>query len=160
MMAKIRKAARPSESADLMRLVQALRAIQVCTGDYPWPLLDLTMAQLKAVMLLVPRGRVRSRELADSLGIAPSAATLLVDGLVKLKLGRRVDDDNDRRIVWIHPTAEAQAVYEDVLAAKEEVLAEVFKELPAAERTNVKQSIRLLAEAADRLLAKRRQPPE
>ena len=143
-----------------MRLVQALRAIQVCTGDYPWPLLDLTMGQLKAVMLLVPRGRVRSRELADSLGISPSAATLLADGLVKLKLARRVDDETDRRIVWIHPTAEAQAVYEDLLAAKEEVLAEVFKELPPSARANVKQSIRLLAEAADSLLAKRRQPPE
>ena len=153
-MAKIQKTARPSESTDLMRLVQALRAIQVCTGNYPWPLLDLTMGQLKAVMLLVPRGRVRSRELADSLGIAPSAATLLVDGLVKLKLARRVDDESDRRIVWIHPGSEAQAVYEDLLAAKEDVLAEVFKELPASERAKVKDGIRLLAEAADRVLGK------
>lgn len=147
-------------SSDLMRLVQALRAIQVCTGDYPWRLLDLTMGQLKAVMLLVPRGRVRSRELADSLGIAPSAATTLVDGLVKLKLARRLDDENDRRIVWIHPTAAAQSVYEDLLAAKEEVLADVFKELPSAERANVKQGIRLLAEAAERVLTKRKQPRE
>lgn len=147
-------------SSDLMRLVQVLRAIQVCTGDYPWPLLDLTMGQLKAVMLLVPRGRVRSRELADSLGIAPSAATSLVDGLVKLKLAKRLDDESDRRIVWIHPTAAAHSVYEDLLAAKEDVLAEVFRELPASERTNVKKSIRLLAEAADRVLAKRKQPRE
>lgn len=140
--------------SDLMRLVQALRAIQVCTGDYPWPLLNLTMGQLKAVMLLVPTGRVRSRELADGLGIAPSAATSLVDGLIKLKLARRVDDEGDRRIVWIHPTAGAQAVYEDLLAAKEDVLAEVFKALPASQRSNVKDSIRLLAEAADRVLVK------
>ena len=143
-----------SSSSDLLRLVQALRAIQVCTGAYPWPLLDLTMGQLKAVMLLVPTGRVRTRELADSLGIAPSAATTLVDRLVKQKLATRIDDDADRRIVWIHPTAEAQAVYEDLLAAKEDVLADVFKELPAAERAGVKQSIHLLAEAADRVLAK------
>lgn len=149
-----------SHSSDLMRLVQALRAIQVCTGDYPWKLLDLTMGQLKAVMLLVPRGRLRSRELADGLGIAPSAATSLIDGLVKLKLVKRLDDESDRRIVWIRPTAAAQAVYEDLLAAKEHVLAEVFKELPASERATVKHSIRLLAEAADGVLAKRKQPRE
>ena len=143
-----------SSSSDLMRLVQALRAIQVCTGAYPWPLLDLTMGQLKAVMLLVPTGRVRTRELADSLGIAPSAATTLVDKLVKQKLATRVDDEADRRIVWIHPTAEAHSVYEDLLAAKEDVLAEIFKELPAAERASVKHSIKLLAEAADRVLTK------
>jgi DNA-binding MarR family transcriptional regulator len=143
-------------SSDLMRLVQALRAIQVCTGAYPWPLLDLTMGQLKAVMLLVPTGRVRSRELADSLGIAPSAATPLVDRLVKQKLAKRVDDETDRRIVWIHPTPAAQAVYEDLLAAKEDVLAEVFKELPASKRATVKESIRLLAEAADCVLERRK----
>lgn len=143
-------------SSDLMRLVQALRAIQVCTGNYPWPLLDLTMGQLKAVMLLVPRGRVRSRELADGLGIAPSAATSLVDGLVKLKLAKRVDDASDRRIVWIHPTAAAQSVYEDLLAAKQEVLAEVFKELPVSKRAHVKDSIRLLADAANRVAERHR----
>jgi DNA-binding MarR family transcriptional regulator len=155
-MVKTRATARPAESTDLMRLVHALRAIQVCTGHYPWALLDLTMGQLKAVMLLVPRGRVRSRELADSLGIAPSAATSLVDGLVKLKLARRVDDEKDRRIVWIHPGAQAQTVYDNLLAAKQDVLAEVFRELPASERSNVKHSIRLLAEAADRIFEKHR----
>lgn len=144
----------------MMRLVQALRSIQVCTGAYPWPLLDLTMGQLKAVMLLVPTGRVRSRELADSLGIAPSAATPLVDRLVKQKLAKREDDPGDRRIVWIVPTPQAQAVYEDLLAAKEDVLAEVFMELPAAERARVKKSVRLLAEAADKVLVRRRQPRE
>jgi DNA-binding MarR family transcriptional regulator len=153
-MVKIQKPARPAEGVDLMRLVQALRAIQVCTGAYPWPLLDMTMGQLKAVMLLVPTGRVRSRELADSLGIAPSAATPLVDRLVKQKLATRVDDPTDRRIVWIHPTAKAQEVYENLLAAKEDVLAEVFRELPASKRSTVKDSIRLLAEAADRVLVK------
>ena len=149
----IRKPRKP-EAEDMMRLVQALRSIQVCTGSYPWPLLDMTMGQLKAVMLLVPTGRVRSRELADTLGIAPSAATLLVDRLVKQKLARRVDDPTDRRIVWIHPTPLAAEVYEDLLAAKEEVLADVFKELPAAERATVKHSVKLLAEAADRVLTK------
>ena len=143
-------------SSDLMRLVQALRAIQVCTGDYPWRLLDLTMGQLKAVMLLVPRGRVRSRELADSLGIAPSAATSLVDGLIKLKLARRLDDDHDRRIVWIQPTAQAESVFDDLLVAKEEVLAEVFRELPASKRAAIKDSIKLLADAAGRVAEKKR----
>src|SRR6185436_14811725 len=81
---------------DLVRLVQALRSIQMCRGQLPWRYLDLTMAQLKAVMLLCRTGRARSRELADGLGIAPSAATPLVDRLVEQKLARRVDDPKDR----------------------------------------------------------------
>ena len=43
-------------------------------------------------MLLCRTGRARSRELADGLGIAPSAATPLVDRLVEQKLACRVDD--------------------------------------------------------------------
>ena len=137
-----------------MRLVQALRAIQVCTGDYPWPLLDMTMGQLKAVMLLVPNERMRSRELADGLGIAPSAVTPLVDRLVKQKLVTRVDDEQDRRIVWIQPTPQALKVYDDLLAAKEDVMMKVFKELPADKRDTVRKSVKLLADAADSFLTK------
>jgi len=153
-MTETKKPARPSEADDLMRLVQALRAIQVCTGAYPWPLLDMTMGQLKAVMLLVPNERMRSRELADGLGIAPSAATPLVDRLVKQKLVTRVDDEQDRRIVWIQPTPQAFKVYDDLLAAKEDVMMQVFKELPADKRDTVRKSVKLLADAADSFLIK------
>ena len=148
------KAARPSDSSDLLRLVQALRAIQVCMGEQPWRYLDLSMAQLKAVMLLCRTGRARSRELADGLNIAPSAATPLVDRLVEQKLARRVDDDTDRRIVWIHPTAKAQAIYDELLEMNEQVLAEVIKEVPPADRKGVKQCARLLADAATAVLAR------
>src|SRR5262245_16468496 len=94
--------------SDLLRLMQAVRAIQIGRADTPWKSLELTMAQLKAVMFLVRAGRARSRDLADGLGIAPSAATPLVDRLVDDKLARREDDAADRRVVWIHPTTRAQ----------------------------------------------------
>jgi DNA-binding MarR family transcriptional regulator len=148
------KAARPSESSDLLRLVHALRAIQVCMGEQPWRYLDLSMAQLKAVMLLCRTGRARTRDLADGLNIAPSAATPLVDRLVEHKLARRLDDDKDRRIVWFHPTAKAQAIYDELLEMNEQILAEVIKEVAPAERKAVKHSARLLADAAVAVLAK------
>ena len=47
--------------SDLVRLVQALKRIQICRGQPPWRYLDLSMAQLKAVMLLCRTGRARSR---------------------------------------------------------------------------------------------------
>jgi DNA-binding MarR family transcriptional regulator len=123
-------------------------------GEQPWRYLDLSMAQLKAVMLLCRTGRARSRELADGLNIAPSAATPIVDRLVEQKLARRVDDDTDRRIVWIHPTAKAKAIYDELLEMNEQVLAEVIKEVAPADRKGVKQCARLLADAATAVLAK------
>jgi DNA-binding MarR family transcriptional regulator len=137
---------------DLARLVQALRAIQVTRGQVPWRYLDLTMAQLKAVMLLCRSGQVRSRELADGLGIAPSAATPLVDRLVEQKLAQRVDDASDRRIVWIHPTKKAQAIYDELLHTSNDVLNDVIMEVPAKDRKAVRESCQLLADAARRVL--------
>lgn len=139
---------------DLVRLVQALRAIQATRGQLPWRYLDLTMAQFKAVMLLCRTGRARSRDLADGLGIAPSAATPLVDRLVDQKLATRQDDPADRRIVWILPTKKAQAIYGELLHTSEEVLNDVITEVPAKHRSAVRKSVHLLADAATRVLAK------
>ena len=143
--------------SDLHRLVLALRAIQMTRGQLPWRYLDLSMAQLKAVMLLGRTGRARSRELADGLGIAPSAATPLVDRLVEQKLAKREDDPADRRIVWILPTGKALAVYDELLHTSQDVLDDVISEVPAKDRKAVRDSVQLLADAANRVLAKDKQ---
>jgi DNA-binding MarR family transcriptional regulator len=77
--------------------------------------------------------------------------------MVEQKLARRVDDDKDRRIVWIHPTARAKAIYDELLELNQQVLADVIKEVPAGDRKAVKQSARLLADAAVAVLAKLKQ---
>jgi DNA-binding MarR family transcriptional regulator len=110
------------------------------------------MGQLKAMMLIVQSGGVRTRELADGLGIAPSAATPLVDSLVEQKLARREDDAGDRRIVWIRPTPKAQALHDQLLQTNQDVLNEVIAAVPAPERPRVQDSIRLLLESAERVL--------
>jgi DNA-binding MarR family transcriptional regulator len=150
-----KKTATRTCTEQLTRLVGTLREIQFCRGERPWLLLDLTMAQLKAMMLIVQTGGVRSRELADGLGIAPSAATPLVDRLVEQKLARREDDADDRRIIWIRPTAKAQALHDQLLQTKQDVLADVINALPDAVRPKVHESIRLLLESAERVLERK-----
>lgn len=150
-----KKTATRTCTAQLTQLVGRLREIQFCRGDRPWLLLDLTMAQLKAMMLVVQSGGVRSRELADGLGIAPSAATPLVDRLVEQKLVRREDDADDRRIIWIRPTPKAQALHDQLLHTNEQVLADVIEALPAELRPKVQESVRLLLESAERVLQRK-----
>ena len=139
----------------LSALVQVFRTIQVSQGDRPWLVLDLTMAQLKALILLVQSGGLRSRDLADGLGIAPSAATPLVDRLVDQKLARRENDAEDRRIIWIRPTAKAVAQHEKLMQTNRSVLQEVLEELPAGERQKVYESMQLLLKCAQRVLERR-----
>jgi DNA-binding MarR family transcriptional regulator len=150
-----RKTATRTCTEQLTRLVATLREIQFCRGERPWMLLDLTMAQLKSMMLIVQSGGVRSRELADGLGIAPSAATPLVDRLVDQKLARREDDPDDRRIIWIRPTAKAQALHDQLLQTNQDVLADVINALPDDARPKVQESVRLLLESAERVLPRK-----
>jgi DNA-binding MarR family transcriptional regulator len=149
-----RRTAPTTSIDDLASLVQALRTIQVSQGHRPWLVLDLTMAQLKALMLLVQSDGLRSRDLADQLGIAPSATTPLVDRLVDQKLARRESDPDDRRIVWIRPTAKAGAQYAKLMETNRSVLKDVLDEVPPSEREKVYESIRLLLESAQRVLDK------
>src|SRR5689334_16654733 len=135
-----KKTATRTCTAQLTRLVGKLREIQFCRGERPW------------LLLIVQTGGVRSRELADGLGIAPSAATPLVDRLVEQKLARRDDDADDRRIIWIRPTAKAQALHDQLLQTNEDVLADVIDALPADVRPRVQESVRLLLESAERVL--------
>ena len=136
----------------LSALTDVLRTIQVAQGDHPWLLLDLTMAQCKALILLAHSGGMRSRELADRLGIAPSATTPLVDKLVEQKLARRQHDPDDRRIVWIRPTARAVSVHAKLMRTKSSVVAAVMKEIPSAKRDAVYRSVALLLAGAERVL--------
>ena len=159
----MRSAAEPGASAQtccdaLSALTEALRAIQVSQGDHPWLLLELTMAQCKALILLALSGGLRSRELADRLGIAPSATTPLVDKLVDRKLARRQHDPADRRIVWIRPTARAVAIHTKLMHTKTSVVAEVLQEIPPEKREAVYRSVALLLESAERVLERHNQP--
>jgi DNA-binding MarR family transcriptional regulator len=137
----------------LSELVRAFRTLQISQGHHPWLLLDMTMAQLKAVMLLVQADGLRSRELADGLGIAPSAATPLVDRLVDQKLARREPDAQDRRIIWIRPTTKSVGLYDQLIQkTNRPVLEQVLAELPLEERQKVYDSMLLLLEAAQRVM--------
>jgi len=137
----------------LSELVRAFRTLQISQGHHPWLLLDMTMAQLKAVMLLVQSDGLRSRELADGLGIAPSAATPLVDRLVDQRLARREPDAEDRRIIWIRPTTKSVGLYDQLIQkTNRPVLEQVLGELPLEERQKVYDSMLLLLQAAQRVM--------
>ncbi len=80
--------------------LQSQRAVLMAlhtAGAPEWLHLDLTMAQLKALLSLSASGTATVGQLADSLCIGKPAASLLVDRLVHLGLVTRTEDSADRR---------------------------------------------------------------
>src|SRR5215475_1144319 len=111
-----------------LSLMQALKGRQ--TEDKPWLSLDLTMAQLKTLMIVLQTGGVPSRGLAERLSIGPSAVTPLVDQLVDQKLVTREADPSDRRIVLIRPTARAIALRRRLVETSRAAVVELLAEVP------------------------------
>ncbi|MGE3270021.1 MAG: MarR family transcriptional regulator [Chloroflexota bacterium] len=115
-----------------------------------WGELDLTMSQLKMIMLLVDTGGLSGRDLAENLGIGPSAVTALVDRLVRSGYARREEDRTDRRISWTRPTDRAIELFERLHATHRERLADVLTTLTADQLRLVDTAITLLELAATR----------
>jgi len=115
-----------------------------------WGDLDLTMSQLKTIMLLVETGGLTGRDLAERLGIGPSAVTALVDRLVQRDYARREEDRADRRVSWARPTSKATGLFERLHATHRERLAEVLATLAPEELALVARAITTLELAATR----------
>jgi DNA-binding MarR family transcriptional regulator len=148
-------AAAQSPAELMIALQHALRAIQATTGgDRTWVELQLSMAQLKALALVVHTGGVTGRSLAARLSIGASAVTPLVDRLAAQKLVRRESDPDDRRVAWIRPTPKALALWEKLQQTNRTVLTEILDALPSKDRDRVHQALALLLDAAHRVLAR------
>ena len=64
-----------------------------------WLTSDMTVAQLRVLLLLHTEGQSRMSSIASNLGIAVSTVTGITDNLVKKELVTRQDDPEDRRVV-------------------------------------------------------------
>lgn len=74
------------------------RQVHTCGLD-EWEGLDMTIPQIKTLVLLERSGPLRMGNIASFLGRALSATTTVVDRLVEKKLVDRAWDPSDRRVV-------------------------------------------------------------
>lgn len=75
---------------------ELVRAMQAQTTP-DWLTLDLTMAQLKTLLVLAFEGRVTIGKLAERLGVGLPTASHLTERLVQAGLAERLEDVDDRR---------------------------------------------------------------
>lgn len=74
--------------------------------------MELTMAQLKALLVVERIGRAAMSQVADRLGIGLPAASHLADRLAAAKLIERAEDPADRRRTIVHVTPGGRALME------------------------------------------------
>jgi DNA-binding MarR family transcriptional regulator len=86
----------------LERLDQAVR--QIARGE--WLNIDLTMPQLKAMLVLFSDGAKRMGLLASDLDVSMPTATGIIDRAAEKGLIERESDPQDRRVVLCHLSKE------------------------------------------------------
>ncbi|MFU8945369.1 MarR family winged helix-turn-helix transcriptional regulator [Mycetocola zhadangensis] len=100
--------------------------------------LDLSIQQIRIVVLVASGHATTGRELATALGITASTVSSSVDRMVEAGFLARDDSARDRRVKHLRVTEEGMAVHDHLLGLKEdadEFLAELdIEDLEALER--------------------------
>ena len=73
-----------------------------------WMTLSLSTTQVKSLFCIVENERISSRKLADMLEVTPANVTGIVDKLIEQGLVRRVENAQDRRVVFLESTDEGK----------------------------------------------------
>jgi len=73
--------------------------------------LDLTLPQLRALVVIHRVGRCNGRQLAASLRLTPGAIVAIGDHLERRQYVRRIADAADRRITWFELTDAGVAIF-------------------------------------------------
>ena len=91
---------------------------------------SVTYHQLEALACL-PEGGTTMRRFADAVGVTGAAATALANRMVKRGLAVRRHDSNDRRRVWLAPTATALEMVRTLREWQRQSMAETLTRLSA-----------------------------
>jgi len=113
--------------------------------------LDITPAQVNALMVLYINKSLTMGELASELFLAESAATRLVTRLVKQKLVRRRGDENDRRIVRVSLTSYGKELAQLVFERRAQRFKNLSHKLTETERESLVTSLKAVLRGFEEL---------
>ena len=99
----------------------------VATGEISFP-------QMAILHILKERDRCMMSELAKLLSITTSAATGIVDRMVKTGFLKRVPDPNDRRIINVRITPRGERATNAIFRQRQKMMIDVFKHFSSSER--------------------------
>jgi DNA-binding MarR family transcriptional regulator len=134
--------------ADIMDAQQRLQRLFAYDRSDPLFSSQLTISQLKILMLLSRLGAVSGRELGGLLGVSLATLSGMIDRLVAHDLVARHEDQQDRRIRRITLTESGGTLINDIITAGAEKQRRLLDHLDEAGLRTVSQAMSLLVTAA------------
>ena len=112
-----------------------------------WSQLDLTILQLKGLILLEARGELAISAIADALAVGRPSASVLVEQMVQMGLVRRSEDVADRRRSLVCLTDQGKDLAARLHRGDEQFMASMFARLDAADLRALEQGLQALTDA-------------
>jgi DNA-binding MarR family transcriptional regulator len=104
-----------------------------------WLMSDMTVAQLRVLLLLHTEGPSRMSSIANTLGIAVSTATGIIDNLVKKDLVTRRDYAEDRRVVICSLSTQGQQTINSMWALGQQQMEKLLRGLSPEQLRKAKE---------------------
>src|SRR5579883_354408 len=118
-------------------------------GAERWAAAELTMPQLKVLLLLANSGSAPVSWLAARMSVSPPNITGILDRLEERGWVRRTSDPRDRRIVRIVLSDEGQTLLRDLFTAGTAQVHEAMSEMPADSLKALTAGLPALVQALD-----------
>jgi len=124
--------------------------------DRAWLSVDLTMPQLKTLICVRKTNGATSGQIANTLGVALSTITGIVDRLAEHDLVSRHEDPRDRRITRVLPTPRGQQLVDDLLQVRNEAITALLSRLTSEQLQTVETAFQYLTQAIDQISSERK----
>ncbi|HLZ22254.1 MAG TPA: MarR family winged helix-turn-helix transcriptional regulator [Ktedonobacterales bacterium] len=115
-----------------------------------WVHLDLSIGQLKTLMVLASHPRMSVGMVAETLEVGKPAASMLVDRLVHLGFAQRTEDREDRRRTWVEATAAGTELVARLRQGGSERLSHALELMEPEDRDALLRGLQALAAIAER----------
>jgi DNA-binding MarR family transcriptional regulator len=142
-----RRQASHSQAEEILASLRRIVAHVTDASSSDWMAVNVTMPQLKVLLLLQEHGAMRVGVLARHLVVSTPTITGIVDRLVREGLVERADDPTDRRVVLNVLTAKGKTLVEQLQHRSEAEMQRLAGTLSTDERTEAAEVLRRLAEA-------------
>ena len=114
-----------------------------------WLRLDLTMPQLKVVLLLFISGPSRMSDIASALGVSLATATGVVDRLVERDILTRESDPGDRRVVLCRLSEKGEELMSRLWQLSRDQAGELMRSLASPQLLLITESLEVLLRAGE-----------
>jgi len=114
-----------------------------------WLHLDLTMSQLKVVLLLFMSGASRMSDIASALGVSLATATGVVDRLVERDIVLREGDPEDRRVVLCRLSDKGENLISGLWQLSRDRAGELVRALAPSQLLLITEALEALLQAGE-----------